>query len=95
MLFRSHPGHPGVGEKTAAALIQTFGTIGAITDALDRGHGGFPKGSRAKVAAARDYLAVAMPVVRVAPDPEKLDALDARWDLGSSLRRACSSLYPA
>ena len=62
------PGVPGVGEKTAAALVQAFGSIDAITDALDRGHGGFPKGSRAKVAAARDYLAVAMPVVRVAPD---------------------------
>ena len=105
------PGVPGVGEKTAAALIQAFGSIDAITDALDRGHGGFPKGSRAKVAAARDYLAVAMPVVRVAPDapvpavsgelpaaaadPARLDALDARWDLGSSLRRAVSSLADA
>lgn len=105
------PGVPGVGEKTAAALIQTFGSIDAIIDALDRGHGGFPKGSRAKVAAARDYLGVAMPVVRVAPDapvpavsgtrpaapadPARLDALGERWDLGSSLRRACSSLYSA
>jgi hypothetical protein len=50
-----------------------------------------------------------MPVVRVAPDapvPEvsgalpagpadaaRLAALDERWELGSSLRRACSSLY--
>ena len=105
------PGVPGVGDKTAAALVQTFGTIDAIMDALDRGHGGFPKGSRAKVAAARDYLAVAMPVVRVAPDapvpevsgalpagpadPARLAALDERWDLGSSLRRVCSSLYSA
>jgi 5'-3' exonuclease len=105
------PGVPGVGEKTAAALIQAFGSIDAIIDALDRGHGGFPKGSRAKVAAARDYLGVAMPVVRVAPDapvpevsgalpaapadPARLDALDERWDLGSSLRRACSSLADA
>jgi 5'-3' exonuclease len=105
------PGVPGVGEKTAAALVQAFGTIDAITDALDRGHGGFPKGSRAKLEAARDYLAVAMPVVRVAPDapvpevsgelpasaadPARLDELDARWDLGSSLRRAVSSLADA
>src|ERR1035438_9557796 len=102
------PGVPGVGDKTAAALIATFGTIGAITTALDRGHGGFPKGSRAKVAAARDYLAAALPVVRVATDaplppaggqlpmapadPGQLDSLDARWDLGSSLRRACTAL---
>ena len=105
------PGVPGVGEKTAAALVQAFGGIDAIIDALDRGHGGFPKGSRAKVAAARDYLVAAVPVVRVAPDapvpevpgglpagpadPDRLDALDARWELGSSLRRAVSSLAAA
>ncbi|HEY4853096.1 MAG TPA: 5'-3' exonuclease H3TH domain-containing protein, partial [Streptosporangiaceae bacterium] len=102
------PGVPGVGDKTAAALIRTFGTIDAITTALDLGHGGFPTGSRPKVAAARDYLAVALPVVRVATDaplppidgrlpappadPGRLDDLDARWDLGSSLRRACTTL---
>jgi 5'-3' exonuclease len=102
------PGVPGVGDKTAAALIRTFGTIDAITTALDMGHGGFPTGSRPKVAAARDYLAAALPVVRVATDaplppidgrlpappadPGRLDALDERWDLGSSLRRACTTL---
>jgi len=102
------PGVPGVGDKTAAALIAAFGTIGAILTALDKGHGGFPKGSRVKVAAARDYLSAAIPVVRVATDaplppldgrlpaapadPAALEALDARWDLGSSLRRACTAL---
>jgi 5'-3' exonuclease len=101
-------GVPGVGDKTAAALIRVFGTIGAITEALDKGHGGFPKGSRPKLEAARDYLTAALPVVRVATDaplppvdgrvpappadPARLDALDARWDLGSSLRRACTAL---
>jgi len=61
-----------------------------------------------KVAAARDYLSAAIPVVRVATDaplppldgrlpaapadPAALEALDARWDLGSSLRRACIAL---
>jgi 5'-3' exonuclease len=102
------PGVPGVGDKTAAALVQAFGGMGAILDALDRGHGGFPKGSRPKLAAARDYLTAAIPVVRVAADapvpevagrlpvsdadPERLAALDARWDLGSSLRRAATVL---
>ena len=102
------PACPGVGDKTAAALVQAFGGIGAILDALDRGHGGFPKGSRPKLAAARDYLDAAIPVVRVAPDapvpevagrlpvsaadPDRLAALDARWGLGSSLRRAASVL---
>ncbi|HEX5289823.1 MAG TPA: 5'-3' exonuclease, partial [Streptosporangiaceae bacterium] len=59
------PGVPGVGEKTAAALIRVFGSIEAIVEALDAGHGGFPAGSRAKLAAARPYLAACMPVVRV------------------------------
>lgn len=102
------PGVPGVGEKTAAALIATFGSVAAIVNALDSGHGGFPGGSRRKVAAARDYLDVAPPVVQVArdapvpavhgtlpvkpADPARLAALDTRWDLGSSLRRAAAAL---
>src|ERR1022692_3120025 len=62
------PGVPGVGEKTAAALVRVFGTIEAMLAALDKGHGGFPMGSRAKLAASRDYLAAAVPVVAVATD---------------------------
>jgi 5'-3' exonuclease len=102
------PGVPGVGDKTAAALVRVFGTIEAILTALDRGHGGFPAGSRAKLAAARDYLAVAVPVVLVAADaplpppggslptapadPGRLAELDSRWDLGSSLGRMSAAL---
>jgi 5'-3' exonuclease len=102
------PGVAGVGDKTAAALVRTFGSVEAILDALDKGHGGFPGGARPKVAAARDYLAVAPAVVRVAADapvpdvdgglpvspvdPELLTALDARFGLGSSLRRAVAAL---
>jgi 5'-3' exonuclease len=102
------PGVPGVGEKTAAALVRTFGTVEAILAAIDAGHGGFPTGSRPKVAAARDYLGVAPAVTRVADDapvpavngtlpltpaaPGRLAELDERWDLGSSLRRALSAL---
>jgi 5'-3' exonuclease len=102
------PGVAGVGDKTAAALVRTFGSVEAILAAIDKGHGGFPGGSRAKVAAARDYLAVAPAVVRVATDapvppvegglpvspadPGALEDLDARWDLGTSLRRAVAAL---
>ncbi|HEV2373779.1 MAG TPA: 5'-3' exonuclease [Streptosporangiaceae bacterium] len=101
------PGVPGVGEKTAAALVRTFGTVEAMLAAVDAGHGGFPPGSRPKVVAARAYLAVAPAVVQVAadapvppvnatlpvtPDPGRLAALDARWDLGSSLRRALAAV---
>jgi 5'-3' exonuclease len=102
------PGVAGVGDKTAAALVRAFGSVEGILTAIDKGHGGFPAGSRAKVAAARDYLAVAPAVVRVATDapvppvggglpvspadPGALDDLDARWDLGTSLRRAVAAL---
>src|SRR5215831_9413636 len=62
------PGVPGVGDKTAASLVRTFGTVEAMITAIDKGHGGFPGTSRAKVVAAMDYLAVAPDVVRVARD---------------------------
>jgi 5'-3' exonuclease len=102
------PGVPGVGEKTAAALVRVFGSVEAMLTALDSGHGGFPMGSRAKLVQARDYLEAALPVVRVATDaplpevdgrlpvtpadPRKLAALDERWDLGSSLGRMSAAL---
>jgi 5'-3' exonuclease len=102
------PGVPGVGEKTAAALVRVFGTVEAMLAALDQGHGGFPMGSRAKLVAARDYLEAALPVVRVADDaplpplngrlpvtpadPRRLAELDQRWYLGSSLGRMSAAL---
>lgn len=102
------PGVPGVGEKTAAALVRVFGTIEAMLAAIDAGHGGFPVGSRARLVAARDYLQAAMTVVEVATDapvpeasgelparpadPAALAALDQRWELGGSLGRMMSAL---
>jgi 5'-3' exonuclease len=105
------PGVPGVGEKTAAALVRVFGSVEAMLAAIDAGHGGFPAGSRAKLVAARSYLLASMPVVRVATDapvklsggelpsvpsdPTRVAELDARWGLGSSLGRALSALAAA
>jgi 5'-3' exonuclease len=102
------PGVPGVGEKTAAALVRVFGSVESMLAALDQGHGGFPMGSRAKLAANRAYLEAAIPVVRVATDAplppvdgrlpaapadaRLLAQLDERWDLGSSLGRMCGAL---
>jgi 5'-3' exonuclease len=62
------PGVPGIGEKTAAALIKAFGSLAALITALDSGHGGFPTGARKKLEAARGYLDVAPGVVRTATD---------------------------
>jgi 5'-3' exonuclease len=58
------PGVPGVGEKTAAALVARFGAIEDILAAAAAGSDGFPSGAANKVLAARDYLAVAPDAVR-------------------------------
>jgi 5'-3' exonuclease len=63
------PGVAGVGEKTAAALVNRFGTAEAILAAAQGGSDdGFPAGARAKVLAAVDYLQRAPAVVRVVCD---------------------------
>src|ERR1700720_2332241 len=105
------PGVPGVGEKTAAALIRTFGSVEGITTALDAGHGGFPRGARDKLEKAREYLDVALSVVKVADDAplpdldgtlpavpadaDRLRELGDRWGLGSSLGRFVSAVSPS
>ncbi|HUD38385.1 MAG TPA: 5'-3' exonuclease [Streptosporangiaceae bacterium] len=102
------PGVAGVGEKTAAALVRSFGSIDGMLAAIDAGHGGWPAGSRAKLVAARPYLEKSMAVVAVAQDAPVLDTggrlpvkpadpvalaeLDERWDLSSSLGRLLSAL---
>src|SRR5580698_9956215 len=62
------PGVSGVGEKTAAALVRSFGSVDGMLAAIDAGHGGWPTGSRAKLVAARPYLEACVPVVAVAQD---------------------------
>jgi len=103
------PGVAAIGNKTAAALIRRFGSVEALLTALDVGQtDGFPAGARARLTAARGYLAVAPLAVRVAPDaplPEFDDALPAapadpvalvdlcdRWSLDSSVGRVLKSL---
>ena len=102
------PGVPGVGEKTAARLIARYGGVEHILAALDDPDAGFAPGLRAKLAAAGDYLAKALPVCRVAldvelppfdpamptspRDPERLLALAERWNLAGSARRLVDAL---
>lgn len=106
------PGVKGIGEKTAAALVSRFGSIEGIVAALDSGvENGFPAGARAKLLAAREYLAVAPAVSRVVcdlplpiyddvlprvpRDPAALVALSDRWGLDSPLERFLQALETA
>ena len=63
------PGVPGIGERTAAALVSRFGTLAGLLAALDSGSpDGFPPGARTRLGAARDYLRAAPAVVQVRTD---------------------------
>jgi len=63
------PGVAGIGAKTAAALLNRFGSLAGALGALDAGQSdGFPAGARRRLEAARDYLDRAEIVVRVVPD---------------------------
>ncbi|MBC7441923.1 MAG: 5'-3' exonuclease [Ramlibacter sp.] len=71
------PGVPGVGEKTAATLLSSYGSLdGIVRAAADSGSGMTPP-MRARILAAADYLAVAPAVVEVVRDLE-LTPFDAR-----------------
>ncbi|SFJ39286.1 5'-3' exonuclease [Streptosporangium canum] len=104
------PGVPGVGDKTAAALITRFGSLEALLRAVDE-DGDLTAGQRAKLSAARDYLRVAPAVVQVARDvpipeldlalprrardPRALAALVERYGLGGPVGRLSEALSPA
>jgi 5'-3' exonuclease len=105
------PGVPGVGEKTAARLVSRYGTLDAMLAALDDPKAGFAPGLRGKLDAARDYLAVAPTVVKVArdvslpdldttlptapTDGDTLLALAEKWNLAGPCRRLVDAISQA
>ncbi|MFD9775755.1 5'-3' exonuclease H3TH domain-containing protein [[Kitasatospora] papulosa] len=102
------PGVPGIGEKTAAKLLDAFGDLAGIMAAVDDPAARLTPSQRRRLDEARDYVAVAPKVVRVADDvplpgfdpalpreprdPAALEALAARWGLGNSLQRLLLTL---
>jgi 5'-3' exonuclease len=62
------PGVKGVGEKTAATLLQRFGDLDGIVAAAADPASDLAPGPRLKIKEAADYLAVAPTVVAVARD---------------------------
>lgn len=63
------PGVPGIGAKTAAALVTRFGSVEQMLEALETGQEtGFPAGARTKLERSRDYIDASRYVVRVRTD---------------------------
>ena len=102
------PGVAGVGEKTAATLLQRFGDIPGIVAAAQDPDADMGPGPRGKVKAALDYLDVAPRVVAVTRDidlgeiesalprepldPEMVTALSAEFGLDSAVQRLLETL---
>ncbi|GAA1511579.1 5'-3' exonuclease [Dactylosporangium maewongense] len=102
------PGVAGVGEKTAARLVDRYGDLDGILAALDDPASGFAPGLRTKIAAGREYLTAARDVVAVArtiplgdvdtklpsapADPDALLALAERWGLAGATKRIVDAL---
>ncbi|MGW5863815.1 5'-3' exonuclease [Streptomyces sp. NPDC055239] len=102
------PGVPGIGEKTAAKLLDAYGNLAGIMAAVDDPKSKLTPSQRKRLDESRAYVAVAPTVVRVAGDvplpdvdlalpgeprdPAALDELAARWGLGGALKRLLTTL---
>lgn len=102
------PGVKGIGDKTAAALIETYGTLAGVRAAVDNGDPAIKGARRKNLEAASDYLDVAPKVVKVADDaplpnipvtlpreiadPATLEELIAAYGIENSVGRLLSAL---
>lgn len=104
------PGVPGVGEKTAAKLLDAYGDLAGILAAVADPTSKLTPTQRKRLDEARPYLAVAPKVVQVARDvplpafdpalpaapahQDVVDALGHRWGLGGAVARLTTALRP-
>ena len=102
------PGVPGVGEKTAAALVHRYGSLAGVLRAAEDRDLSLTAAQRRRLTEAADYLALAPAVVavvrdlpvptvtdalpRTPADPDALVALAERWGLTSSVARLVGAL---
>ncbi|MEV4434336.1 5'-3' exonuclease [Streptomyces sp. NPDC049585] len=102
------PGVPGIGEKTAAKLLASFGDLTGILAAAGDPAAKLTPAQRKRLTEAAPYLAVAPKVVRVASDVplapfdaalpaaprdgRAVGELAERWGLGGSLQRLLTTL---
>ena len=102
------PGVAGVGEKTAATLIERYGDLVSLRAAVDSGDPAIRGAQRARLEAAAAYLDVAPMVVRVAldvplpqaptamptevADPDLLGRLAEDYGLTTSFTRVLAAL---
>lgn len=90
------PGVPGIGEKTAATLLSQHGSLAGILEAAEDPKSSVPKGVRAKLKTAADYLEVAGTVVRVATDaPVTLSTASDALPLAAAHPRKVADLAAA
>lgn len=105
------PGVKGIGEKSAAQLVTTYGGLDDMVAAAADPDSAMTKALRTRLAEAVDYLGAAREVVQVvtdldvdsrdlratsiATDDARLDALAARWGIESSVRRLRDALASA
>lgn len=71
------PGAVGIGAKTAASLVSRYGSVAEVVAAAAAPSSDMSAAVRRRVLAAREYLAAADPVVRVATDVP-VPTIDAR-----------------
>jgi len=102
------PGVAGIGEKTAAGLLASHGSLDEALAVLQRGGVGMAPAVARRLIVASDYLAGAPKVVAVARDapvpeaddalppaprdPDTLAALAERWGITSSVDRLRAAL---